>query len=156
MNQDKVSEMLTNYRSYRYAAANGIAPYNADDMVGMPMGGGYGSRPPRGMLGSGSLLPSIMDYQSCSRAVKLIEGAVDDVLNDDERDVIRLKYLERNKMTLGRIADYKHMHKNTITSIHKSALKNLRTALLFAEMPTLLNLDDVIRMDKCDILVTTL
>lgn len=146
VDRDKVTELLKNYRSYKYAVSNGIAPYQTEDMLGMPMSFNFGSRPPIGLNGRGSMEPSVTDYRIYSRVVKLIEGAIEDVLDDDERDVVRLKYLERNKLTLERIADRKHMHKNTVTVIHKRALKNLSNALLFVEVPEIINLDLVTNM----------
>jgi predicted DNA-binding protein (UPF0251 family) len=156
MDRDKVTELLKNYRSYKYAISNGIAPYQAEDTVGMPMGGGYGSRPPAGLNGRGTILDSLMDYQKYKRAITCLEGAIEDVLDDDEREVIRMKYLERNKLTLDTIAKRKHMHKNTVTGIHKRALKTLANALMFVEVPQIHNLDGMVNMDKCDFLVSSM
>lgn len=141
--RDKVTELLKNYRSYRYAVSNGIAPHEPNDTLGMPMGLDYGPRAPRAFGERGNTIQSAMDYRIYSRAVKMLEGAVEDVLDDDEREIIRLKYIERNTLTLENIADRRHMHKNTATTIHKRALKKLTKALIFVEVPEIHNLDHI-------------
>lgn len=143
MNQDKVVELLKNYRSYKFAINNGIAGFNPYDDVGMPRAGGYGSRAPR--LGGGSTFQSEIDYQSYSAIVRTIDGVVADVLDDDQAAVIRRKYLDRNKRTLGQIAAEKHVDPSTVTRWHKIALKQLAIALTFVEVVEIINLDDVVQ-----------
>lgn len=143
MNQDKVVELLKNYRSYKFAISNGIAGYNPYDDTGMPRGGGYGSREPR--LGGGSTFQSQMDYQSYCAIVRTIDGVVAEVLDDDQSAVIRRKYLDRNKRTLGQIATEKHVDPSTVTRWHKMALKQLAVALMFIEVAEIINLDDVVK-----------
>lgn len=141
MNREELMEMLLNYRSYRYAVAKGIAPYQADDMLGMPLGGGYGSRPPRGLDGRGSVLASLMDYNDYKSAIQTLEGAIKDVLDDTEQFVIEQRYLERNKMTFGRMEERKGISEKTLRTAHKTALKRLLKAMQFVKVPKIENLD---------------
>ncbi|MVP00361.1 sigma factor-like helix-turn-helix DNA-binding protein [Paenibacillus lutrae] len=143
MNQNKVTELLKNYRSYRYAISNGISPHQQDDISGMPMGGGYGSRPPMGFGGRGTILSSLMDYQQYRRVVSLIDGAVQEVLDDEENSVIELKYLARNTLTLALIAKRKGLSEKTVGTIHKRALNKLTLAFTFVDAPEIINLDEV-------------
>lgn len=144
MTHDKVTELLKNYRSYKYAVSNGIAPHQADDTLGMPMGGSYGSRPPGGLSGRGTILESLMEYNQYKRVVTLIDGAVTDVLDDQERSVIELKYLNRNTFTLSQISDRTAMSERTVSYVHKRSLKKLTLALRFVEVPEIINLDDAV------------
>jgi DNA-binding CsgD family transcriptional regulator len=129
--------MLKNYRSYRYAVSNGIAPYEEGE-IGIGCGG-YGPRMPR--LGRGTTYPSELDYRAYKRVVQAIDGAVADVLDDSERDVIELKYMNRNTITLEKIAERKGLSEKTVRTIHKRALKKLTLALKFIEEPEIENLD---------------
>lgn len=144
MNQDKVIELLTKYRSYKFAISNGVAPYQSEDMLGMPRAGGYGSRAPR-YGSSGCTLQSEIDYQQYTRAVQAIEGAVADVLDDDQATIIRRKYLDRNKRTLSQIAAERNVDPTTVTRWHKTALKHLTDALIFVDVPDIMILDDVLK-----------
>lgn len=141
MDRDKITELLKNYRSYKYAVSNGIAPFVEDDTAGMPMTLDYGSRPPRGLAGRGSTQGSLMDYRQYKRVVQAIDGAVSDVLGDEEQKVIRYKYMERNTLTLAQIADSYNMSERRALYLHKKALKALTLALVFVEVPEIVNLD---------------
>ncbi|GAN11062.1 conserved hypothetical protein [Mucor ambiguus] len=142
MNQDKVVEMLKNYRSYKFAISNGIAGYDPYDNTGMPRGGGYGSREPR--LGGGSTLQSEMDYRHYTQIVRVIDAAVHELLDDNQRTVIQRKYMDRNRQTLEQIAEYVDKDARTIRRWHKSALKELSIAFALIDVPEILNLDDVV------------
>lgn len=155
MNAMEVAEMLRNYRSYRYAVNNGVAPFVEDDMLGMPMTLEYSSRPPKRVGSRGSTFIGQMQYNATVTAMKLLDGAIEDVLNDNERDVIRLKYTERNTYTLSIVADKIHVHQNTVTSVHKSALKKLTRALVFVEVPPIHNLDNLVQYNS-DLFVSNL
>lgn len=144
MSQDKVIELLTKYRSYKFAISNGIAPYQSEDMLGMPRGGGYGSRAPRYGC-SGSTVQSELEYRQYTHVVQAIEGAVADVLDDDQATIIRRKYLDRNKRTLSQIAAERNVDPTTVTRWHKTALKHLADALIFVEIPDIIFLDDVLK-----------
>lgn len=143
MNHDKVIKLLKKHRSYKFAVNNGVAPF-VEEEAGMPFSSNYGSRPPRLPGMRGTIDSSLEDFRMYSRIVRQVESALNEVLDDQERDVIRMKYLERNKLTLERIAERNHMHKNTVTAIHKRALDNLSTALMFVDVPEIIDLDNVV------------
>lgn len=139
---ERITRMLKNYKSYRYAVSNGIAPYEEGESIFCASG--YGSRPPAGLMGRGSLLPSMNDFTTYSRAVNAIDGAVREVLNDEEQSVIRYKYMERNTLTLAQIADKFNMCERRAQYLHKKALKALTLALKFVDEPEIINLDAMI------------
>lgn len=143
---ERVTRMLKNYRSYKYAVSNGIAPFQDEDVIGMPRTPGYGSRPPTPLWGRGSIQASLNDYRAYKRVVQAIEGAVADVLDDDEQNVIRHKYMERNTLTLGQVADRYHMSERQVKYLHKKALKKLTVALAFVDEPEIINLDNVVKV----------
>lgn len=62
--------------------------------------------------------------------VNMIEGAVNDVLSDDERTVIMRKYLDRNPLNLKEIADVLHKDQSTISRWHTAAVRRLAIALM--------------------------
>lgn len=142
MNHNKITELLKNYRSYRYAVSNGIAPHDEEDVL-MPFNRTFGPRIPR-LHGRGTWDKSITDYRHYSYVVTMIDGAVREVLTDEERKIIELKYLERNPITLERIADRIGYNERTIRRYHKTALKKLTLALGFMEIPEIINLDTVL------------
>lgn len=144
MNQDKVVELLKDYRSYKFAISNGIAGYNPYDDTGMPRGGGYGSREPR--LGGGSTFQSQMDYRLYTQVVRLVDAAVMELLDDHERAVIESKYLSREKKTLERIAEIMDKDVRTIRRWHKAALKELTKAFALIDIPEIINLDEVMKL----------
>lgn len=148
MDRDKVTELLKNYRSYKYAVSNGIAPHEPNDTLGMPMSFDYGPRAPRSFGERGNTLQSAIDYRQYKRAVEAVNGAVDEVLSDDEQKVIKYKYLERNTLTLYQIADRYHMTEDRAKYLHRKALKSLEKALMFVEVPDIINLDNVILCKK--------
>lgn len=115
MRNDDVSEILTNFRSYRYAAKVGEAEGYLDGAPTL-----YGER-----LRS----PNRWDATRYSRIVNTVTGAVDDVLTDDQRAVIMKRYLERNPLTLGQIADILNCDRSTVQRRHKEALNKLGIAL---------------------------
>jgi hypothetical protein len=143
LNHDAITELLKNYRSYRYAVSNGVASWDRYDNTGMPMNGAYGSRVPR--LTGGSTLPSVLDYQRYSRIVQMVDGAVNEVLDDNQRTVIMRKYLDRNRTTLSQIASDSDKDERTIRRWHKEAISLLLTALKFVEVPEIINLDELVK-----------
>lgn len=148
MNGMELAEMLRNYRSYRYAVNNGVAPFVEEDMLGMPMNMEFGSRIPKRTGSRGTTLLGREQYNDTVSAMRALDGAIEDVLNDHERDVIRLKYTERNTYTLSVVANKIHVHQNTVTGVHKSALKKLTKALVFVEVPPIHNLDNLVKYDS--------
>lgn len=115
MNNEHVSEILTNFRSYRYAAKVGEVEGLLDGAPTL-----YNER-----LRS----PNRWDATRYSRIVNTVNGAVDEVLTDEQRAVIKRRYLERNPLTLGQIADVLHCDRSTVQRRHKEALKKLGIAL---------------------------
>ncbi|EHS59445.1 sigma-70 family RNA polymerase sigma factor [Paenibacillus sp. Aloe-11] len=118
MDKEKVIKMLIDYRSYEFAVRN--------------IESGLGS--------SGPLMPINMknhrlmragdwDYRRYSLIVKMIKGAVDEVLSDNERIVITRKYLDQNKKSIKEIAHEVHRDRGTVAAWHTSALKQLINAL---------------------------
>ncbi|MEO3947644.1 sigma factor-like helix-turn-helix DNA-binding protein [Gorillibacterium sp. CAU 1737] len=139
--REKVIELLKNYRSYRYAVMNGIEPYEGETCF---VGSEYGPRVPR--LYRGTTIQTEQDYRAYKRIVQTIDGAVEDVLDDDERDVIRYKYLERNSLNLDKIAERLLIGERTVQRAHKQALKKLTMSLRFVDAPEIINLDEMIRI----------
>jgi DNA-directed RNA polymerase specialized sigma subunit len=122
MNNEDVSEILTNFRSYRYAAKVGETEGYLDGAPTL-----YGER---------QRSPNRWDATRYSRIVNTVNGAVDDVLTDEQRTVINRRYLERNPLTLGQIADVLHCDRKTVQRRHKEALKQLSIALQPIERET--------------------
>lgn len=152
MNKEQMIDSIKNYRSMKYALQNGIAPFQSDDMLGMPMGGGYGSRPPASIYGRGSTFDSTMDVISYSIVVRAIEGAVNDVLSDNQRTVINRKYLDRNTTTLFEISKQLDKDESTIRRWHKEALNKLEMCLKFVDYEEIINLDKYFeKPEKCTV-----
>lgn len=118
IDNDKVTEYLKNYRSYRYAADN-CGKYYGQYMTAPVLN----QRLSRGIMNA-------WDSSRYNRIVNMIDGAVNDVLSDDERTVIMRKYLDRNTLNLTEIADVLHKDQSTISRWHKAALKRLAIALM--------------------------
>lgn len=115
MDNERVSEILTNFRSYRYAAKVG------DDM---------------GLLDAAPTVynerkrnANRWDANRYNRIVNTVTGAVEEVLTDEQRAVINRRYLDRNPLTLGQIADAIHRDRSAVSRLHKTALKKLGIAL---------------------------
>lgn len=137
MTRDQITELLKNYRSYKYAVRNfelnhepAASTANYDFM---PRAQGFRSSAP--LNNNGLTFQDEIDYQLYKRAVKAIEGAVNDVLSDDERTVIKRKWMDPNRITLAQIAQQKGVHPVTVKRWHKEALKALSIALAFVEVP---------------------
>lgn len=113
MNHDQVTELLKNYRSYRYAANNCGEPTGRLPIL-------YSERR-YNMDG--------WDRTRYHRIVNMIDGAVNEVLSDDQRMVIMRKYLDRNTATLSEIADILHKDPSTISRWHTESLRQLAIAL---------------------------
>jgi DNA-directed RNA polymerase specialized sigma24 family protein len=141
MNRENVTELLKNYRSYKYAvnqyerhrprAGAGIANYEA-----MPSGSGapelfFTANGRMADMGHTSLQDR-MDYQSYSEVIRDIEGGLE-TLTDEEQSVVKLKWMD--KLSLQQIADRKGLSLRTIKSCHKSALSSLQACYRFIKMP---------------------
>jgi hypothetical protein len=139
---EHVMKLLKNYRSYRFAVNNGIAPYVEEDRVGMPRNGGYGSFEPTLFRGSIDLVTK--DYRKYKRVVELIQSAVDDVLDDDSQRVIRFRYMDRNALTFEEISDRLNSSRARVYRLHDKAIFHLSVALRFVDAPAIHNLDAVL------------
>lgn len=141
MNRDNVTELLKNYRNYKYAvnqyerhrprASAGIANYEA-----MPSGSGASELffVPNGRMADmgHTSFQDRLDYQAYANVVRDIEGGLE-ALTDEEQSVIRLKWMD--KLSLQQIADRKGMSVRTIKSCHKSALASLQVCFRFVKPP---------------------
>jgi len=133
--RDKIVELLTDYRSYKFAVSN--CESNPDELQ-------YGVRVQPYLNSNRVITINELDYLRYSRIIMTLEEATKEVLSDEEREVIRYKYLERNPLTLKIISKRMGMHENTATHIHRRALKKLAKALMFVEIPEIHNLDHVL------------
>lgn len=116
MNKDKVTELLNDFNSYKYAVSS------TDDMAGGPL-------MPRSRTDNRLLPVNAWDNRRYSRIVKVVSGAINEVLSDNERMVIMRKYLDRNKKSLRQIAADLNRDRGTISEWHTEALKKLCIAL---------------------------
>lgn len=141
MDRDKVTELLKNYRSYKYAvsryerhkprASAGVANYDA-----MPSGSGapelfFASQGRMADMGHTSLQDR-MDYSDYSQVVQDIDGGLD-TLTDEEQSVIRLKWMDG--MNLRDIAARKQYSVETVKRNHKRALEKLGICFRFIRVP---------------------
>lgn len=133
MDRDKVTELLKNYRSYRYAVrmfeTTGWVGVSGTQYSDMPRSSNFGSRAPAKF---GCSFEDVLDYGRYKAAVDAIEGALD-TLTEDERSVIRLKWME--DMTLEMIAGRRECSRDTIKRIHRRALNKLAICLRFVDVP---------------------
>lgn len=117
MHNDQVTELLKNYRSYRYAAKNTMEYV---DETGIIMSRVYAERLPN---------RNVWDATRYNRIVNMINGAVDEVLSDDQRTVIKRKYLDRNPQNINEISYSIHKDRCTVSRWHKDAIRRLAIAL---------------------------
>ena len=141
MNRDNVTELLKNYRNYKYAvnqyerhrprASAGIANYE-----GMPSGSGaselfFTTNGRMADMGHTSFKDRL-DYQAYSEVVRDIEGGLE-TLTDEEQSVIKLRWMD--KMSLKDIAERKGISVNTVKSRPKAALASLDVSFRFVRPP---------------------
>lgn len=121
MNRDKLTEMLRDYRSYKFAIMN-WATHDGPD---------WGNK--RIATPNGDLIIGLnqWDYRRYTRIVGSIDGAVNEVLDDNQRMVIKRKYLDQNRVSLFEIAKQLDRDESTIRRWHREALKQLSKALVF-------------------------
>ncbi|MUT66024.1 sigma factor-like helix-turn-helix DNA-binding protein [Paenibacillus sp. NEAU-GSW1] len=141
MRRENVTELLKNYRSYKYAinrydrhkpgAAAGVASYDA-----MPSGSGaseYFFDLNARMADMGTTNNAdYKDYLEYKRVVQDIEGGLDE-LTDEEQSVVRLKWME--DMSLRDIAKRKQYSVETVKRNHKRALEKLGICYRFIKVP---------------------
>ncbi|MNT16290.1 hypothetical protein D3C72_1513830 [compost metagenome] len=131
---DYVVELLKNFRSYEYAANN--CGRNEDAVFPTNLNMRLHER-------------RLSDGVRYNRIVNMIHGAVNHVLNDDQRTIIMRKYMERNTMTLNEIAAILHKDRTTIGNWHREAIKRLVIALepLTVEEREINNIDHMFNPD---------
>ncbi|KAE8559116.1 sigma-70 RNA polymerase sigma factor region 4 domain-containing protein [Paenibacillus polymyxa] len=115
MEHNQVTKLLKNYRSYQYAVKNCGSD---DDTIRLPL-----------VISERKRNPDSWDRTRYNRIVNMIDGAVNHVLNDDQRAVIMRKYLDRNPMTLGEISNIIHKDRTTVGRWHTEAIRRLSIAL---------------------------
>lgn len=114
MNHDQVIQLLKDYRSYRYAVNNCGRIDGQPSLI-------YSERRTN---------PNSWDRSRYNRIVNMIDGAVADVLSDDQRTVIMRKYIDRNSMNINEIAYAVNRDRNTVSRWHKEAIRKLSKALM--------------------------
>ena len=150
MNHEQITQLLKDYRSYRYAVMQyerhqtipqaGVANYS-----GMPGGSGapelfFANVGRMADYGSASFQDQL-DYNAYRSVINAIDGAVMDVLTDGERTVVMRKYLDREPKTLTQIAQSIEKDERTVRRYHKEACRKLRNALALFRVPAIINLD---------------
>lgn len=132
MDNNQVTELLKDYRSYKFAVSN----LNEVDTVHLPRI--YDERSYGNLDG--------WDKSRYSRIVNLIDGAVNELLSDDQRTVIMRKYLDRNPMALRDIAKQIHKDRSTVGRWHTEAIRILSIALapLSDKEREIINLDYIL------------
>lgn len=141
MNRENVTELLKNYRNYKYAvnqyerhrprAGAGIANYDA-----MPSGSGAAElffAPNSRMADMGhTSFQDELDFQAYKAVIRDIDGGLD-MLTDEEHSVVRLKWMEG--LSLRDIADRKQYSVETVKRNHKRALEKLGICYRFIKAP---------------------
>ncbi|MFF2156069.1 sigma-70 family RNA polymerase sigma factor [Paenibacillus chitinolyticus] len=146
MDRDKVTELLKNYQSYRYAIrqyenhraypAAGIANYS-------PLRGGSGmpelffQRIGKPADMGNTTFKDEVDYQSYRNIVACLEGALE-TLTEDEQTVVKLKWI--HDVTLKQIAERKSLSEPTVKRMHKRGLEKLAISLHFVKVPEIINI----------------
>ena len=126
MDNNQVIKLLTDYRSYKFALNNLGGMMVDSDMQWMFKLGVYDER----IKSRISNQDRTSDQSRYSRIVTLLESAVDFVLSDEQRTIIQLKYMERNKLNLSEIADRLHKDRKTVSTQHKKAINSLSKAMM--------------------------
>jgi hypothetical protein len=138
LNRDRVTKLLKDYRSYRRAMQNyeRFKPYPAAGIAnysGMPGGSGatelfFASNGRMADIYRLDLVDTF-DYDMYYAIVYVIDATVDDVLSDNERHVIKCKWMDRNPLSLCEIAKDRDKDERTVRRWHREALRKLAMAL---------------------------
>lgn len=132
--RDRITELLRNYRSYKYAVRmfenTGWAALSGTGYSDTRSSNGFGPRAP--VKFTADSVQDVMDYNKYRRAVEAVEGALE-ALTDEEQSVIKLKWMD--DVSLVQIAKRKNYSLITIKRTHKTAFNKLVVALRFAETP---------------------
>lgn len=128
MDNQTVINLLMDYRSYKFALMNlgGVRGQLTGDESGYIMRRVYDERTPF------RLSNHDIDYDRdrYGRIITTLESAVEFVLSDDQRSIIRMKYMDRNTLNLSEIADKLHKDRKTVSTQHKKAINRLSKALV--------------------------
>lgn len=111
---EQVLDILKNFRDYEFAARNCGRDYN--EVFPTMMNKRLHER-------------KLSDGVRYNRIVNMVRDAVEYCLDDDQRLIINLKYLERNKITLKKIALKLNVDSSTVSRWHTEAINHLATAL---------------------------
>lgn len=123
MDNNTVTELLKNFRSYKFAVMN-LKNEGCEVILStLPV---YADRKPRFL----SRYDKTFDYGRYTRIVEMVESAINYVLSDDQRTIIMRKYIERNTMSLSEIAEAIGQDRKTVGTKHKDAINQLARALL--------------------------
>lgn len=143
MTRDQIIELLKNYQAYRQAISNyeNHQPYPMAAIANydpMPSGSGapelfFANQGRMASMGFVSELDTL-DYRRYKRTVRAIDDTVENVLSDNERFVIKNKWLNQNRMDLCKIADYKDKDESTVRRWHREALKKLEITISLARV----------------------
>lgn len=115
MDKNELTKLLNDFRSYEYAVKN-CGPIHDDEVLPY-------------VISERMRNKDTWDRVRYNRIVTLIQGAVDNVLNDDQRSVIMKKYMDRNTMTLDQIAKATNKDASWISRLHTEAIRKLAIAL---------------------------
>lgn len=115
MDKNELTQLLNDFRSYEYAVKN-CGPIQDDDVLPY-------------VISERMRDKNMWDKVRYHRIVTLIEGAVNHLLNDEQRAVIMKKYLDRNTMTLDQIAAATQKDPSRVSRLHTEAIRKLAIAL---------------------------
>lgn len=123
MDNDQVIQLLKDYRSYKYAVSNLNTADNNHlrDLSRMPYI--YTERMAKSK-------PNQWDYTRYKRIVDMIDGAIAEVLSDDQRTVIMRKYIDRNNLNLNEIANMINKERSSVSRLHTESIRKLALALI--------------------------
>lgn len=113
MDKLAISDVLAHFRSYSYAAKM-VEPYLKD---AEPI---YSER---------QFDTNKWDATRYNRIIGAVSGAIDEVLTDEQADIIRHRYLDKNPRTFESIAELIDREVKTVRKRHGEALRSLEIAL---------------------------
>ncbi|WP_186331718.1 sigma factor-like helix-turn-helix DNA-binding protein [Paenibacillus xylanexedens] len=136
MDKNELTQLLNDFRSYEYAV-NNCGPINDDEVLPY-------------VISERMRDKDTWDRVRYNRIVTLIQGAVNNVLNDEQRAVIMKKYLDRNTMTLDQIAAATQKDPSRVSRLHTEAIRKLAIALepLSEKEREIHNIDYMFEMQK--------
>ena len=119
MTNDQVIKLLQDYRCYKYALNNVIEEGVTATDYKLPV-----------VFSERRRNTSEWDRARYTKVIGLLDGAINEVLSDDQRTVIMRKYIDRNTMSLGEIANIIHRDRTTVGRWHTDAIRKLTKALM--------------------------